>query len=63
MGAHETSRLGSQPVTLEPLLGREPGDTDLQAPGRRATRIPLTERAVLPDRAIELDGVDAVVAA
>ncbi len=62
MGADEASRLRSHPVTLEPLFGREPGHPDVQTPGRRAARITLAEGAVLPDRPIELDGVDAVVA-
>ena len=63
MGADEAAGLRSRPVALEPLFGREPGHPDVQASARRAARIALAEGAVLPDRPIELDGVDAVVTA
>ena len=62
MGADKASRLRPYPVTREPLFGRQPGHPDVEASARRAARIALAEGAVLPDRPIELDGIDTVVA-
>jgi hypothetical protein len=50
-------------MSLEPPLGCEAGDPNVQAAARRTARISLAERAVLPDRAIELDSINAVVTA
>ena len=62
MRADEASRLRARAVTLEALFRREAGDADVQVSAGRAARIAVAEGAVLPDRGIELDGVDAVAA-
>jgi hypothetical protein len=50
-------------VTFESLLWREASDAEVQASGCSSARVAFTKRAVLPHGGIELDGVDAVVAA
>src|SRR5690349_18435207 len=50
-------------MTCQALFGRQSGHADVQAAAFRSARVPIAEGAMLPDRAIELDSVDAVAAA